>query len=55
MFVIFFVDKGCYDIVKRRRQTTSSAISFELSTIYTTKEIYINSSLKNIDTVKPSK
>lgn len=48
-----YLYKGCYDIVKSRRQTTSSDINFELSTKLTTKENYFNSSLENFDTVKP--
>lgn len=50
-----FVDKGCYEIVKRRRQTTSSDINFELSTQFTAKEMNKNSSLENIDPKKPLK
>lgn len=52
LFLCLFVDKGCYEIVKRRRQTTSSDIGFELSTKLTTKEIKNNSSLKNMDSVE---
>lgn len=48
-----FVDKGCYEIVKKSRQTTSSVFIFELSTKFTTKEINKNSSMENNDTVKP--
>lgn len=51
----FFVDKGCYEIVKKRGQTTSSDINFELSTEFTTIEINTNSSRENMDTVKPFK
>lgn len=50
-----FVDKGCYEIVKRRKQTTSSDINFELSTKLTTKEIKKNVSQENSVTVKPLK
>lgn len=48
-----YIYKGCYEIVKRRRQTTSSDNIFELSTKFTTKEINKNVSRENSDTVKP--
>lgn len=48
-----YLYKGCYEIVKRRRKTTSSDNIFELSTKFTTKEINKNVSPENSDTVKP--